>query len=114
MHHFLSILIYLLGAHFLCDFPWQGEFLSKGKHYKNNPYATWMPWYCCMIAHVVIHGAAVQFITGSVVLAVVEMMLHFVTDIGKNAGWVSGRTDQVLHVCVKVTYAAVCCMYTVS
>jgi hypothetical protein len=101
---FGKTLVYLLAAHFLADFPLQAEFLSKGKNWKSNPYAAWMPWQCCMFAHVMIHAGFVQFITGSFWLGIAEGVIHGATDCAKCAGWIDGKQDQALHVCCKVLW----------
>lgn len=103
---FSKMLLYMLALHALCDFPWQGEFLSKGKNRRTNPYATWVPWYHLMASHAVIHAGAVLWITNSLTCALAEAVIHFATDTLKGEGKISNRTDQLSHIVCKVAWAA--------
>jgi hypothetical protein len=105
---FAHTLIFLLAAHSLADFPLQGDFLSKGKNFKTTPFGAWMPWYCCMAAHALIHAGFVQLITGSFVLGFCEFILHFLIDCTKCYGAIDATEDQALHVACKLVWAIAC------
>jgi len=55
------LLLWLISAHFLCDYPLQGDFLARGKNHKAPLQG--VPWYQCLVAHSVIHGAAATLLT---------------------------------------------------
>lgn len=109
-------LILLLAGHALCDYPLQGDFLAKGKNrWKPIP---GVPWYHCMVAHCLIHAGMVYLITNIPLLAVLEFVIHFVTDYAKCAGWFGQQTfgtevinpkafniDQAIHFACKVLWA---------
>jgi hypothetical protein len=97
-------LFLLLSAHCLCDYPLQGDFLSKGKNRRTNPFATWMPWYLCLIAHAFIHAGAVLLITNSLLCAFGELILHSVIDYLKCSGKFNAVIDQLLHLTCKILW----------
>lgn len=99
----MKTLLLLLAAHALCDYPLQGDFLSRGKNL-NNPIPG-VPWYQCMLAHSLIHAGAVCLVTGSVYLGLVEFVLHFFIDCMKCEGDLSFNTDQLFHYLLKFLYA---------
>lgn len=101
----LHLLFLLFAAHFLCDYPLQGDFLAKGKN-RFNPLPG-IPWYWCMLAHCFIHAGAVYLITGNPFLGIVELAIHFKQDDMKCAGELSFNGDQLLHLWAKVVYVAV-------
>jgi uncharacterized protein DUF3307 len=96
-------LLFLLAAHCLCDYPLQGDFLSKGKN-AFNPLPG-VPWYQCLWAHSMIHAGAVALITGNLWLACAEMVIHFAIDYLKCRGTFGFNTDQALHVACKVIWS---------
>lgn len=103
---FLPMLLLLLAAHSLADYPLQGSFLSEGKNRKKTPYGAWCPWYHLMASHAIIHSGFVLLITGSLYCAIAEAVIHFCTDTLKCEGKISNRTDQLSHVACKVLWAA--------
>lgn len=98
----ILLLMKLLVAHALCDYPLQGDFLARAK----NPRAPvpGVPWGYPMLAHSLIHGGAVAFCTGSPVLGVLETVLHAVIDYEKCAGRFSFAQDQIAHVLCNVAW----------
>ena len=102
----LILLLRLLFAHGLCDYPLQGDFLARGKNHKAP--IPGVPWYQCLIWHAVIHGGAVALVTGSVILGLAETIAHVVIDFGKCAGWTTFNQDQALHVACKLLWAFLC------
>lgn len=105
-----QIIFYLLGAHALCDYPLQGDFLARGKNHKNP--LPGVPWYQCLLAHALIHGFAVSLITGSLWLGLAETICHTYIDYskcnGKFASWGGDEGafnfDQYLHAMCKVAW----------
>ena len=101
-----ATLFYLLAAHALCDYPLQGDWLSRAK----NPTLSLVPgeviWPGALLCHALIHAAAVQIITGSWVFAGVELVVHAGTDYAKCRGSFGYNTDQIVHVLTKVAFFA--------
>lgn len=97
------IFILLIGAHFLADFPLQGEYLSKAKNRYNGGIVE-TPWWIALTAHGFIHGSLIALITGIWWLGFVETILHIVIDDRKCKGSISYITDQILHLVLKLIY----------
>lgn len=114
-------LIYLLAAHAVCDYPLQGDWLSKAK----NPTMLFDPsaglrktkpddvfsthfletiWPLALLSHALIHAAAVLLITGSIVLFVAELIAHTLIDYAKCRGAFGYNTDQLLHIGCKLIW----------
>lgn len=96
------MLIALIGAHFIADYPLQGDFLSKAKN-RANPIAG-VPYWQALGAHVAIQGVLVALITGIWWLAVVEAAIHWITDDAKCMGRISFNTDQAIHLGCKAVW----------
>jgi hypothetical protein len=110
----LVLLFALLIGHALGDYPLQGDFLAihKNRHVSHAA-STVFPdklWFHCMLAHSLIHAGIVWMITGRVVFAIAETLLHFFRDFIKCERWTSYTVDQVLHVLCKVAFVAVVMM----
>lgn len=99
----MSLLLALLVAHALCDYPLQGDFLAKAKN-PVNPIPG-VPWVWAMSSHAAIHGGAVGLITGSPVLGAAEASAHFIIDCAKCREVISFSADQWAHVACKVLWA---------
>lgn len=100
----IRLLFLLICAHALCDYPLQGDFLSRGK----NRFAPipGVPWDQCMAAHCLIHAGAVYLLTGSLWLAAFEFTIHSIIDDAKCAGHFGFNVDQALHVACKIAWVA--------
>ena len=98
-----EIFALLVGAHFLADYPLQGEFLARGKN-RFNP-INGVPFYHPLIAHSAIHGLFVGLITGSLILACLETVIHAFSDDQKCAGRINYNQDQALHIVCKIIWA---------
>lgn len=105
------IFLALAIGHALADFPLQGAFLAEAKnrhgnvsHYfeKEAPAGLWIH---ALTAHALVHAGAVWLITGSAVLAVIELFIHWIIDYAKCEGWTGFNTDQILHYVCKLIYA---------
>ena len=104
----LSVFFQLLVAHALADFALQGEAMGAGKNRHNEVhqkagkhFPSWQYW---LTAHSLIHGGAVYLITGSLLLGVVETVLHGLIDFCKCEGWLNFHQDQALHIACKIGY----------
>jgi len=107
----LLLFLALAMGHAVADFPLQGAFLSDAKNrhadlsaYFNKEIPSGV-WIHAMTAHALIHSAAVWLITGSAVLGVIELVLHWLIDYAKCEGWTGFNTDQLLHYICKLAYA---------
>ena len=108
------VVLFALGiGHALADFALQGDFLSQAKNrhadvakfFGENGHPRDL-WIHALTAHALIHAGAVWLVTGSVVLAAVELVLHWLIDLAKCENWTSFSTDQYLHLACKAVYAA--------
>lgn len=94
-----ATLALLIAAHFVADYPLQGDFLAKAK--ANGPLRVWH-----LFGHSAIHGGAVLLITGSLLLALLETAAHMAIDEAKVRGRTTFAQDQALHMACKVAWAA--------
>jgi len=102
---FLTILFWLVVGHSLADYPLQGDFLAQGKN-RNTPVGK-LFWPHCLFAHSMVHAGFVALFTGSVLLGVLEALVHAVTDFLKCENKIGMRTDQTVHFACKVLWAAI-------
>ncbi len=104
----LVLLFALLIGHAIADYPLQGDFLAvhKNRHVsrRGSPMFPEKLWVHCLLAHSLIHAGFVWLITGRVVFALAELVLHFVLDFMKCENWTSYNTDQMLHALCKAIY----------
>lgn len=117
-------LIYLLAAHAVCDYPLQGDWLSKAKNptlifdpkfglrqpIKDDRYSPLMLeriWPLALLSHALIHAAAVLLITGSIWLFLAELVAHTLIDYAKCKGAFGYNVDQYLHILCKLAWVAV-------
>lgn len=96
----LRLLLALIAAHALCDYPLQGDFLAKAKN-QTAPIPG-VPWYQALAAHALIQAAAVVLITGSLPAGAFEFVAHGLIDYVKSAGGISFDVDQFLHISCKI------------
>lgn len=108
----LVMLFALVIGHAIADFALQTDFLASAKNRhaqldrffgkdRTPPHV----WFWALGAHSLIHAAAVWIITGSVVLAAAELVLHWVIDYAKCEGHTNFSVDQLLHLACKLVYA---------
>jgi hypothetical protein len=93
----------LVGLHFLCDYPLQGDFLAVGKGSFAKPHFG-VPWWHCLTAHAAIHGLAVGAITGSLWLGLAETAAHFIIDWAKCKKLTGINVDQGFHILCKAAW----------
>ena len=96
-------LLLLLAAHFVADYPLQGDFLAKAKN-KNVDLGLGSIWFLALLGHSLIHSAAVLLITGSLIFAAIELVGHFFIDLAKCNNCISFNLDQYWHLSFKVLY----------
>lgn len=95
----------LIFGHYLADFPLQGSYLAEAKNrFRPQPHT---PWHQAMAAHVAIHAGMVLMVTGSLALALAELICHAVIDDRKCAGRLSYVADQALHIACKLLWVAI-------
>jgi hypothetical protein len=97
--------INLILAHFVCDYPLQGDNLALGKNRNVDPKRYGVDWQYWMLAHAATHGMAVSLLTGRPVLGLIETAAHFVIDFTRCEKWISLHLDQALHILCKAGYA---------
>lgn len=95
----------LIVAHAVCDYPLQGDFLSKAKN-RTAPIPG-VPWQQALGAHAIMHGGAVWLITGSLWLGLAETVAHALIDDAKCRGRLSFNADQALHVVCKLLWVGI-------
>ena len=108
---FLLSLAMIMG-HALGDYPLQGGFLAscKNRNADSSSFFGGAPapngiWIHALTAHSLIQAGFVWLITGSVVVMLIELVIHWITDFARCEGWISYHTDQSIHVGCKIVYA---------
>lgn len=99
----VEVFFLLVVGHVLADYPLQGDFLAKGKN-RTNPIEG-IPWYQAMFAHIMIHGGMVFMVTGSILLSLMEVVIHGITDDAKCRGKLSYNVDQIIHIGCKLIWS---------
>jgi len=94
--------IALLAGHAICDYPLQGDFLTKAKN-RAIPIPG-VPWWQALGAHSIMHGAMVAFLTGIPALFVAETVIHAITDDAKCTGKLTFNQDQSIHLVCKAAW----------
>lgn len=95
----------LIVAHAICDYPLQGDFLSRAKN-RSAPIPG-VPWYQAMGAHAIMHGGAVWAITGLWWLGLAEALAHGLIDDAKCRGRLSFNADQFAHIVCKAIWVSI-------
>lgn len=101
----IHILVLLIFAHAVADYPLQGEFLAKAKN-RMMPIPGF-PFWQALTAHAVIHAGFVYVITGNIWLGAAELTAHWITDDLKCRGKIGLNTDQAIHIICKIIWAAI-------
>lgn len=101
-------------GHVFGDYPLQGSFLAMGKNRNLDASVLFggnkAPkdlWVHSLTAHCMIHSGIVWMITGSGLLALIELVLHWITDFIRCEKKISYNTDQFIHFACKLLYAIV-------
>lgn len=98
-----KLILMLFAGHALCDFALQNDFVAKGKNL-NSAFAG-MAWQQIMLAHCLIHSGMVLALTGSLWMALAELVIHYATDVAKCCGKINFNTDQAIHYGCKLLWA---------
>lgn len=108
---FLLSLAMIIG-HCLGDYPLQGSFLATCKNRNANGASEFIEgpaprglWIHALTAHSLIQSGIVWIITGSVILCIIELVLHWITDFIRSEKWIGFSMDQLIHVSCKIIYA---------
>jgi len=104
----MTLFFQFLIGHAFGDYVFQRDIMARSKSRHAEIYATassgFPGWYYWLLAHALVHGGAVFLISGSLVLGVVETVLHSIIDFGKCEHWYSIHVDQALHILCKLAY----------
>jgi hypothetical protein len=99
------VFFWLLVGHALADFPLQAGPMAVEKCRRSaSDLQRTVPWFYWLSAHALIHGGAVFFVTGSLFLALLETVVHWLIDFAKCEGLFGIHADQALHVGCKVLW----------
>lgn len=101
----MTLFLYLLAAHAVCDYPLQGDFLARAKN-RMLPIAGF-PFWQALSAHAMIHAGAVAWLTGSWWLGAAEFVAHWIADDLKCRGKIDLNTDQAIHIACKAAWALI-------
>lgn len=99
---FAQLLLLMLAAHVIADFPLQPAALSVAKRPGGDPA---LPWPLALGGHSAIHAGAVAAITGSPWLGAAELAAHAGIDFAKGREWLGLKADQALHLLCKLAWA---------
>ncbi len=99
-----ALLALLIAAHFLCDYPLQGDWLSQAKNHNIALVSGETIWPLALFGHAAIHAGAVLLITNSLMLAAFEIILHSLIDYAKCDGRLTYNGDQIMHLLCKVVW----------
>lgn len=100
---FWQLLFLLVVCHNLADYPLQGDFLAQGKNRHTAIGKIFWPY--ALSAHALIHAGFVFLATGSLLLGLLEAVVHAVTDWLKCEERISLHTDQLAHYLCKLVWA---------
>ena len=108
MWTFVTTLWWLLAAHAVTDFALQDDRMIELKNPTLTTLAerpTYGPWWWWMLAHGLINGAGVGWVTGSAALGALETVAHINLDLMKCQRHIGRDIDQLGHVLYKVLWA---------
>lgn len=107
----MTLFFQFLVGHALGDYVFQRDIMATSKSRHAEIYETAGPgfpaWYYWLVSHALVHGGAVLLISGSLLLGVIETVLHAIIDFCKCEHWISINVDQILHILCKVAYVYV-------
>lgn len=99
MEHPLVLFFALCVGHALVDYGLSTEYIALNKSHRREQARGEWPW--VLLAHSLMHGGAVFFITGHAILGVGELLAHALTDYLKSDGRISYGADQTIHYLTK-------------
>lgn len=102
----------MIMGHALGDYPLQGSFLAscKNRHADSSAFfeGSQIPrgiWIHALTAHSLIQAGIVWVISGSALIGILELILHWITDFIRCEEWISYTQDQAVHAACKILYA---------
>jgi hypothetical protein len=102
---FAEMLFLLFVCHSLADYPLQGPFLSEAKNPRTQLGKMFWPY--ALSSHATIHGGFVYLVTGSLLLGLLEIVIHALTDWLKCMDKIDMLVDQLIHYACKVVWVVV-------
>jgi hypothetical protein len=103
----VEIIFLLIAFHFICDYELQKGETATGKNRNICKAQFGVHWLYWLASHSFMHGAAVYFITGSVLLGIAETLIHGIIDLGKCEDVYGLNIDQALHILCKVIWVVI-------
>lgn len=110
IEHPLVVFFALLIGHAFADYPLQGDFIARFKSHRvkfETPTGPVCIWPYVLTAHCLIHAGFVWAITGSIWLAVCELLFHWIIDLLKCGDRIDFHMDQWAHMLCKFVWVAV-------
>lgn len=102
MGDFIFLFGVLVFVHLCLDYPLQGDFMAKAKNHKNP--IPGVPWDLILASHAFMHAFGVFLVTMSVFCFIAEFFSHILIDYAKSEGHIGFRTDQNIHIGLKLIY----------
>ena len=106
----ITIFFVLIFAHAVGDFAIQSDKMAILKNPNNMPASfagmlsnEWWVWF--LSAHAIIHGGLVFMATQSLLIGVLEVVVHWIVDLLKCKKFLTIKTDQYLHIISKVIWS---------
>ena len=107
----MSLFFQFLLGHAFGDYVFQRQIMATAKSRHAEIHITsskgFPGWYYWLISHALVHAAAVFILTGSLLLGIIETVLHTIIDFCKCEHWIGIHLDQTLHILCKLAYVYV-------
>ena len=107
----MTLFFQFLVGHAFGDYVFQRDIMATSKSRHADIFKTagkgFPGWYYWLMSHALVHGGLVFLISGSVVLGIIETVLHTVIDFCKCEHWFGLHIDQALHILCKLVYVYV-------
>lgn len=107
----MTLFFQFLVGHAFGDYVFQREIMAKSKSRHAEIYKTagkgFPGWFYWLFSHALVHGGLVFLISGSLLLGVIETVLHTIIDFSKCEHKISLHVDQALHILCKLAYVYV-------
>lgn len=107
----MALFFQFLVGHAMGDYVLQRDIMAKSKSRHAQIYKTasssFPGWFYWLFSHALVHGGAVFIISGSLLLGLIETVLHAIIDFSKCEHWINLHVDQALHILCKLVYVYV-------
>lgn len=100
----LVLFFWLCVGHALGDYALQSDFMAAAKNPNTTIGATFWPH--VLTAHSLIHAGLVMLFTGVLWIALLELAVHFASDLAKCHDRITLRQDQAIHYLSKAIWVA--------